>query len=299
MSDDQEQTLDERVADLGRRMKLADWWYSYSDDSSVRTRGAKVVHAIYADISALGENNEAAARALWAQYAPKEFMKPVFPSDVVRRREHEAAKRVEEERAIDRAVAVGILSRDANAPNYLGHWHYINSGFDFRGGAFLDGSRFIRYGKAPEYSVVDDGKSEMYVPDEGLPRAADYVLAGAKVPEALQKDIHDLSMRVKRLRSGRRWSFDPLRRSLSENDTQVLYADLRAFARRDPEGAIEIWRTSAPSTLRDTPPPFKCEQWPDFIPATKVPTATDKGCQVTPAKVATQLGRKRPSFKPF
>jgi hypothetical protein len=53
---------------LEERMKGADWWYDYSDDGEVRSRGAEEIRQIMEDIKTLSETDPDRARQLWAKY---------------------------------------------------------------------------------------------------------------------------------------------------------------------------------------------------------------------------------------
>lgn len=65
---------------LKARMRSADWWYDYSDDSSVRQRGAKEVSDLYRDLAILAQDDLDGARQLWEELAPKEIGAPDFLS---------------------------------------------------------------------------------------------------------------------------------------------------------------------------------------------------------------------------
>ncbi|NRF71380.1 hypothetical protein HLB44_30785 [Aquincola sp. S2] len=64
------------MLELGTRIQNADWYASYSDDSSVRLRGGEQVDAVLGDLKKLAANDRESAQAVWTQFAPKDVPQP-------------------------------------------------------------------------------------------------------------------------------------------------------------------------------------------------------------------------------
>jgi hypothetical protein len=62
---------DQRLADLAQALKHHDWYYEYSDDHGVWSRGNSRGQAIQSEIKYLNSLGlEAEVQALWDQYCP-------------------------------------------------------------------------------------------------------------------------------------------------------------------------------------------------------------------------------------
>ncbi|TCK31933.1 hypothetical protein B0G84_9048 [Paraburkholderia sp. BL8N3] len=66
---------------LEDRFAKVDWFYAYSDDSSVRAAGAAQVQEALKDLEALAKTDPELAKALWSQYGPKTISAPEFLRD--------------------------------------------------------------------------------------------------------------------------------------------------------------------------------------------------------------------------
>ncbi|APA90205.1 hypothetical protein BJG93_34375 (plasmid) [Paraburkholderia sprentiae WSM5005] len=66
---------------LEDRFAKVDWFYAYSDDSSVRAAGAAQVQEALKDLEALAKTDPESAKALWSQYGPKTISAPEFLRD--------------------------------------------------------------------------------------------------------------------------------------------------------------------------------------------------------------------------
>lgn len=103
------------VSDLEERMKRADWWWSYSDDGTVRQRGMKEIDALYKDLRKLAETDMQAAKKLWADHSPKEWFAPNFLTaqavdpDAEKDFEEFVERRAEREHAMVKGIFIGWL----------------------------------------------------------------------------------------------------------------------------------------------------------------------------------------------
>ncbi|NLP65513.1 LPD7 domain-containing protein [Paraburkholderia sacchari] len=63
------------------RFAKVDWFYAYSDDSTVRMAGAAQVQEALKELEALAVTDKESAKALWSQYGPKTISAPEFLRD--------------------------------------------------------------------------------------------------------------------------------------------------------------------------------------------------------------------------
>lgn len=66
-------SLPQPLADFKKRLSVADWFYDYSDDSSVRSAGAESLSQLREDYKALMQDYPEEAVAVWRAEAPDEF----------------------------------------------------------------------------------------------------------------------------------------------------------------------------------------------------------------------------------
>jgi hypothetical protein len=67
---------------IASRMAKANWYYAYSDDSSVRAAGAESVRAALADLEAFAKVDREKAISLWDEFGVKHISAPAFLRDL-------------------------------------------------------------------------------------------------------------------------------------------------------------------------------------------------------------------------